>query len=138
MDKFFYTCTVCREILNSSQELLKHVRTHTRLKAFKSDQSQKVSHPVDFASLAARKLIKFLFFPEFEEWTKVLHLSQAIQRFQKFIKSRESPTSATLQVSILQLNVQFAKVVQNSSELSLEAATTKYSRTWSKNDASQQ
>ena len=44
LEKFFYTCTVCREILENSQELLKHVRTHTRLKAFKSNDRDKVSH----------------------------------------------------------------------------------------------
>jgi hypothetical protein len=41
-ERFFYTCTVCREILSNSQELLRHIRTHTRLKALKSEESQKV------------------------------------------------------------------------------------------------
>lgn len=38
LENFFYTCTVCREILGNSQELLKHVRTHTKLKAFKNEK----------------------------------------------------------------------------------------------------
>lgn len=31
-EKLFYTCTVCREIVESGQDLLKHVRTHTRMR----------------------------------------------------------------------------------------------------------
>jgi hypothetical protein len=44
VEKFFYTCTVCREILANSQDLLKHVRTHTKLKEPKCNGKQKVSH----------------------------------------------------------------------------------------------
>lgn len=43
-EKFFYTCTVCRDILGSSHELLRHVRTHTRLKAFRGEEGFKVIH----------------------------------------------------------------------------------------------
>ncbi|CRK90643.1 CLUMA_CG004342, isoform A [Clunio marinus] len=43
-EKFFYTCTVCREILGNSQELLNHVRTHTSMKVYNSENSRKNSH----------------------------------------------------------------------------------------------
>lgn len=42
-EKFCYTCTVCREVLGDSQELLKHLRTHTRLKTYNCAESQNVS-----------------------------------------------------------------------------------------------
>lgn len=44
-EKFCYTCTVCREVLSDSQELLRHVRTHTRLKTFNCSDNHKVLHP---------------------------------------------------------------------------------------------
>lgn len=31
-ETFFYTCTVCHEVVESGRDLLKHVRTHTRLR----------------------------------------------------------------------------------------------------------
>lgn len=44
-NSFFYKCTVCREIVGSSQELLRHVRTHTRPMRFSNGaNNRRVSH----------------------------------------------------------------------------------------------
>jgi hypothetical protein len=43
-EKLFYTCTVCHETVESGHDLLKHVRTHTKLRGAKNsfNKSSKV------------------------------------------------------------------------------------------------
>lgn len=82
--EFFYKCTVCREIVNSGAELLRHVRTHTRYhsdtKNFYNDKVSERKTISKFFPHDSHLFIAYFKHVEILGTTKMLHLFARVRR----------------------------------------------------------